>query len=801
MVAKTKIIYFVLLLWFFHLDLAVFAQEDTIKTLQKQFEQFGTQGLTEKLYVHTDKDFYTPGEVIWFKVYAVDGIFNKPLDLSKAAYIEILDRDHRPVLQGKIPMSEGSGVGSFTIPASISSGNYLLRAYTNWMKNSSPDFFFEKKLSIVNSLKKPDWASLQKKAEDYDIQFLPEGGQLVNGMECRVAIKAVDKNGKGINCSGFILDQKSDTVSYFKTLRFGMGRFSFLPLKGNDYRVYTRLEDGTIVPGQLPPIHSTGFVMKCEDHDKQLLITVTTNDQPFDSYVYLLTHTRQVMKSIKAAKISNGKADFTIDKNVLGEGISDMILFNDQLKPVCERLYFKRPGEQLQITLNTDRSGYDKRKQVSLQLQTADRSGKAVSADLSLSVYLLDSVQSYSEEDIRSYLWLSSELTGHIEAPSYYFNSTAPEAEEAADDLMMTHGWRRFSWNDVQQNKRSLPQFIPETDGSFARGKIMDKRSGLPVAEARAFLSVPGQHYFFTTAVSDSNGKVNFNINNVYGNNEIVVQPVNHGDSSNYRMDMINPFSSQYSVMKVPAFSITENFVSQLLTHSLSSQVQNAYPRKEQQRYVVTSIQDSTVFFGEPDGKYFLDDYTRFTTMEEVIREYVAEVKLRKKDGEVHFMTKNLPYTSFFDLDPLILLDGVPVMKPQEMVSFDPLKIKKLEVIARTFYTGPVAYHGIVSYSSYEGDLAGSKLPPDAIVTNYPGYLYERSFYSPVYQTEEQVQSRLPDFRNVLYWEPKLKTNEKGKQLINFYTSDLPGKYVIVAEGISKEGSCGTASGTIIVKK
>jgi hypothetical protein len=236
--------------------------------------------------------------------------------------------------------------------------------------------------------------------------------------------------------------------------------------------------------------------MKCEDHDKQLLITVTTNDQAFDSYVYLLTHTRQVIKSIKAAKISNGKADFTIDKNILGEGISDMILFNDQLKPVCERLYFKRPGEQLQITLNTDRSEYTKRKQISLQLQTTDRSGKAVSADLSLSVYLLDSVQSYGEEDIRSYLWLSSELTGHIEDPAYYFNSTNPEAEEAADNLMMTHGWRRFSWNDVQQNKRSLPEFIPETDGSFAWGKIMDKRSGLPVAGARPFCLYPDSIIF-----------------------------------------------------------------------------------------------------------------------------------------------------------------------------------------------------------------------------------------------------------------------------------------------------------------
>jgi len=146
------------------------------------------------------------------------------------------------------------------------------------------------------------------------------------------------------------------------------------------------------------------------------------------------------------------------------------------------------------------------------------------------------------------------------------------------------------------------------------------------------------------------------------------------------------------------------------------------------------------------------------------------------------------------------LLDGVPVLKQEEMASFDPLKIKKLEVVARTFYTGPVAHYGIVSYSTYDGDLAGFQLPSNAIVTDYPGFLYERSFYSPVYQTEDEMNSRLPDFRNVLEWEPKLRTNE-GKQLIDFYTSDLPGKYLILAEGISKEGTCGSATEMITVKK
>ena len=794
---KTKIISLFCSLGLCGSDVAL-AQADAIQTLRSQFEKFSTQALGEKLYVHTDKNFYTPGEVIWFKAYAVDGIFNRPLDLSKAAYVEVLDKDHKRILSGKASMSNGSGFGSFTIPASISSGIYLFRAYTNWMKNSGAGSFFEKMITIVNSFKKPDWIDAQNAGENYDVQFLPEGGQLVGGIESRVAFKAVDRNGKGVNCKGFILDKKNDTVSHFKSLRFGMGRFSFLPLPGNEYRAFARFQDGATVSIQFPEIHTTGFVLRCDDHHGTLSVTVTTNEQLAGPSVYLLVHTRQVIKIIKGANLVNGRIEFIIDKDMLGDGISDMIVFSGQLRPVCERLYFKRPNQRLQIALKTDKAEYAKRSQVSLQLQTTDHRNEKIDADLSLSVYLLDSVQTYSESDIMSYLWLSSELRGHIENPAFYFDSTGAEVAEIADDLMMTQGWRRFSWSG-QQSKRSLPEFIPETDGSYARGRIIDKQSGLPAAGVQAYLSVPGLHYFFTSALSDAEGRVDFNINNLYGNNEVVVQTAGR-DSDQYRTDINNPFSNEYSSTPFPRFSMSEQFISQLQLHSLSGQVQAAYLGKEQQRYLMTSFPDSTAFFGKPDGKYFLDDYTRFKTMEEVIREYVTEVRLRKKDGEFQFTVKNTPYQSFFDLDPLILLDGVPVSKPGEMALFDPLKIKKIEVVARTFYTGPVAHYGVLSYSTYDGDLAGFQLPSTAIVTEYPGFLYTRAFYSPVYQTEEQINSRMPDFRNVLDWEPNLTTKE-GQESTNFYTSDLPGKYLIVVEGISKEGSCGSAAEMITVRK
>ena len=101
-----------------------------------------SQSIQEKIYVSTDKNFYVTGEVMWFRIFVVDAVFNKPLDLSKVAYAEILTPDMKQIAQGKVELSNGGGNGSFLLSASLNSGNYILRAYTNWMKNFSADYFF-----------------------------------------------------------------------------------------------------------------------------------------------------------------------------------------------------------------------------------------------------------------------------------------------------------------------------------------------------------------------------------------------------------------------------------------------------------------------------------------------------------------------------------------------------------------------------------------------------------------------------------------------------------------------------------
>ena len=120
------------------------AQLESTEAVRTQFEQSQSRSFKEKIFVHTDKTVYLAGELIWFKVYNTDVYMHMPVDLSKIAYVEILSADKKPALQGKIAMNSGTGSGSFLIPPSLSSGNYMLRAYTNWMKNAGANFFFEK---------------------------------------------------------------------------------------------------------------------------------------------------------------------------------------------------------------------------------------------------------------------------------------------------------------------------------------------------------------------------------------------------------------------------------------------------------------------------------------------------------------------------------------------------------------------------------------------------------------------------------------------------------------------------------
>ncbi len=745
--------------------------------------------IEEKVYVHTDKEFYLAGEIMWFKLYAVDAASHIPLSLSKIAYVEIISKEQRPVAQAKIALTGGLGNGSFQLPFSIRSGNYILRAYTNWMKNTGPGCFFEKNLTILNTLRDPGLLDSLFRApaqsSPYDIQFFPEGGNLVAGLPGRVAFRIVDRSGTPLACKGTLINPSGDTLTRFQTLRFGMGSFMFIPEENTKYRAVLELENHPRLISELPMPEKTGYTMLVADSGAgQLKVLVRTNI-PNDSTVVKL----YISSRLTAAKnVRNGEASFIIEKSSLAAGISRLTILTGNNTPVSERLWFKAPTA-LKIDIRPGQEMYATREKVNINLSCSDPAGGPVRLDGSMAVILLDSLQSIGEDNLLSYLNLSSDLKGSITSPDYYFSGNTPEIQETANLLMMTQGWRRFRPVVPQPEVSSFP---PEYMGMLVTGKITDRQTGLPVANIPAWLCAPGNYFHLAYSASDKDGMIQWDLGLLYGEHELVVQPARPGSNNRYRIDILSSFSGsrpQYtpSDLRLPAFA-----TQQLLWRSIGAQTQNAWQVEKRQHFSQPAISDTTPFYGQPSIRFLLDDYTRFSTMEEVMREYAKTTRVRNRNGDFNiFIQSDQANQVFFDTPPLVLMDGMPVPDFNNIIRFDPLKIRKMEVVTKRYYLGDTLYNGILSYTTYQGDLAGFPLDSSAYIREYEGLQAHRDFYSPVYETTDRQKSRIADLRNVLSWDPAIQTDSQGNQSLSFYTSDLPGRYAVIVQGITADGQVG----------
>jgi hypothetical protein len=363
---------------------------------------------------------------------------------------------------------------------------------------------------------------------------------------------------------------------------------------------------------------------------------------------------------------------------------------------------------------------------------------------------------------------------------------------------MLTQGWRRFEWNDSAATQKPAFKFLPEYEGHIVNGKLVNKQTGVPESHITAFVSITGQRFQYSSALSDKEGDLRFIVKDFFGTEEIIVQTDQKADTG-YRVDIFSPFSEQTSSSILPPFNLSEKLKDALVTRSIGAQTQNLYLSDSIRQFFPPQFTDTTVFYGKPDKEYLLDDYTRFVTMEEVIREFISEVRLKKQQDQFHFAVLNHPYKTFFENDPLVLLDGVPVFDIARIISFDPLKVKKIDVVTQRYYHGHAVNHGIVSYKTYTGDLAGFQLDPASLVVEYEGLQLKRQFYSPVYD-KTNTRNRLPDFRNVLYWSPDVVTDDSGKAQLTFYSSEVPGTYAVVLYGITKDGYAGSSVKTFSIR-
>jgi hypothetical protein len=777
-----------------------YGQEDSVKTLIKKFDNYYNNTLQEKLFLHTDRSIYLTGETVWLKIYNVDASLNKIIHVSKVAYVDIIDASKNAIVQKKITIN-GTGSGAVFLSASISSGNYQIRAYTSWMKNFSPDLFFEQTITIINPFIKLGLKAQENNKPKYDVQFFPEGGNLVYGLQSKSAFRAVDQKGHGVNFTGAIINEANDTVVTFKPHKFGIGNFVLSPQPGHQYRAVITDKENKKVLYDLPTIQDTGYALQVNDTSANWIVITATSNRPAELNlvpVYLFIHAKQNVIACEMHLLQSGSTSFILDKKKIKEGISHLTIFNNKLLPVCERLYFKQPEQKIVLEAKSDLNQYTLRKKVKIEISASSTNGQPMIMNLSAAVFKKDGLQNDDNINIEKYLLLTSELKGNVESPEYYISSEkSTEKSQAVDNLMLTHGWSRFKWENVLQGNSNF-QYLPEIRSNVITGYVTNTTTEAPAPSIVTYLASPDKNIRLYLSRSDSAGRVEFETVNFYDTKDITVRTNTRQDSI-YAVKLSNPFSDNYSSVKTPPFDLLEDTKIALEQKAVHMQVQNVFYEKRINQNK-KDLSDSSTFYGKPDKRYFLDDYTRFPTMEEVMREYIAEVNVRKRGGKFHFYNVDIPNNTIFLDEPLVLIDGVPIFDTDKIIAFDPRRIKRLDVISRTYYLGALSFPGIVSYNTYKSDMGGFELDSKILAQTYEGVQSNREFFSPIYETQQARASTLPDTRNLLHWSPTITTNADGKAHFEFYTSDVTGKFNVVIQGLSKEGKPGYSLTTFEVK-
>lgn len=166
-----------------------------ITELDEHIEMYNRQNPIEKVYLHTDKDILSAGEDIWYSAYLVIGPTHSYSLASKVLQTDLISPTNEIIVSQTLKISNGRGQGFMQIPKNLRTGIYQLRSYTNWMRNFDQEFFFVKTVKILNSETSANLIPIHE--DKTDLQFFPEGGQLVDGLTSRVAFKAIGNDGLG----------------------------------------------------------------------------------------------------------------------------------------------------------------------------------------------------------------------------------------------------------------------------------------------------------------------------------------------------------------------------------------------------------------------------------------------------------------------------------------------------------------------------------------------------------------------------------------------------------------------------
>ncbi|MES2279537.1 MAG: hypothetical protein V4592_26120 [Bacteroidota bacterium] len=756
------------------------------------------------------------------------GLNKQPVQL-KDMQLKVMSGKHtlfnskaRTALDGQISLN-------FTLPDNIPVKNLIIISQDVVKGETVPGA-----MAIPIALNRP---------ENTDLQFMPEGGNLVAGIPAHIAFKAIAEDGNGADLEGKIYSSNQTLIGTFKTLHAGMGAFDMTPQPGENYTAKITLPDGSVKTYPLPlvSLSGTGLKVMAKGPDSlELTLSATADLAGKGNSYYLAGQARGVVCYGAVITFTHQVVKITVANSIFPSGIAHFTLLNAGHQPLNERIIYVNHQDNLQISVVPGKAIYAPHDSIALQLQVSDKSGKPVSASLSLAVtddnqVAIDSTAS----NIFNSLLLTGDLKGTVEHPGYYLDNDHPETLTALDNLMLTQGWVGYNWTEIygpplKPTYAAEPTFIVKGNVNNLFNKPMDG------AQVTLLSKKP---VLFSQAVTGKDGKFAFK-GIIPVDTALFFIQARTKNGKDFGVDItVDEFAA-------PVFTSAIEHPAPWYVNSDTATLRNRQNReiKQIEDYNLTHkgtllntvvIADKKIVNGSENlnGPGEADQVLDETDLEKVPKKTIDELLLQYiKDFKFYGLwlpcdTCRVVPAYYMLKDKLInfIIDGVDmnflfkqsrsVQTPWALDRMEFLKkylsyltaeeIKGIEIISSFQYasryglkylgpTVPQDRYAFVEITTRDGKGPFMKKTPGNYLYRALPYTLPKTFYRPRYTAATKPNGA--DLRATIHWEPQIVTDSTGRANVSFYSADKPGKYTVIVQGADLNGAVGYRRSAIIIK-
>ena len=531
----------------------------------------------EKVYLHFDNTAYFSGETIWFCANVV-GATASDTAFSKVLYVELLSPTGVVLQQQKLKIEDGRCHGAFPlVDASVQeanakrgvlgypSGYYEVRAYTRSMLNFDAHGCFSRVFPIYETpekegdydnpvmkqyLRKEEIRPETKEAKELNIEFFPEGGHLIRGVENRIAFKAADSNGKGADVEELTIGGEHISIS---PQHRGMGYFMYTP-KERRHKADV-LYEGKRYTFSLPESLESGYALQVhQDMEDTLTVTINTLQPDTNRLLAVTLMCAGKVHYIDTLTISAPLSQKAISTAHFPTGTYQLCLFDADGVVHATRMLFCNNGVKEQaISITTSKPHYKPFEKIDLRIEMPTEEEQHVS----LAVRDASDYGTGYSDDIRTYMLLSSELRGYIERPEYYFEADDETHRKALDLLMMVQGWSRY--NIEQMQSPISPDAVHYTETCLVlEGHALHPRKDEPMQGVEVCIklySPDRKQVQEIKATSDEHGYWGVNLQDFEGEWDLNIQTYRNGEPIVARLRLER--SSAPKVLTYPLTSLS----------------------------------------------------------------------------------------------------------------------------------------------------------------------------------------------------------------------------------------------------